>query len=235
MAQTPKAPLGPDPDYPVVLHLAGRPCLVVGAGPVAAGKARGLVAADARVTVVAPELGPEMASLVEELGADRPEAAPGSVAAAGAAAYERRPYRTGEVAGYDLAVTATGVAEVDARVVAEGAAAGVLVNSADRAVPGSVTLPAVHREGAVTIAVSTGGASPALARWLRHRVTEDLPPGLAALADLLAEERARRPGRPSGRPVDWDDLIEQVLLPLVAEGRMAEARARLLGDDGAQS
>ena len=105
-------------------------------------------------------------------------------------------------------VTATGTAAVDTQVVTDATAAGVLVNSADGDSPGTVTLPAVHRQGAVTIGVSTGGASPALARWLRNRIAADLPAELATVALLLAEMRDRRvAGSPAGT-VDWETLIE---------------------------
>jgi siroheme synthase-like protein len=225
MAIPPKDSHSHPPDYPVVLTVAGRRCLVVGAGPVAARKVRGLLRAGARVTVVAPRWSESMQGLVREWDEDA------SVAEAGTGTVEldRRPYRPGEAADYALVVTATGTAAVDTQVVSDATAAGVLVNSADGDTPGTVTLPAVHRQGAVTIGVSTGGASPALARWLRNRIADDLPAELATVALLLEEFRDRRlAGSPAGS-VDWVALIEDELIPLVAAGRVEEARARLVG------
>ena len=124
--------------------------------------------------------------------------------------------------------TATGDPSVDGAVVADARAAGVLVNSADGDRPGTVRLPAVLRRGPVTVAVSTGGASPALARWLRDRIAGSLPPGLETVAELVDEARAERRG--SGRPtdsVDWAALLDDVVLPLVEAGRIDEARAAL--------
>jgi len=200
------------PDYPVFLSLAGRPCLVVGAGPVATRKSQGLVEAGATVTVVAPGTSPAMDALVE----------------AGSVALERRPYRDGEAAAYDLVVTATGATLVDEAVIDDARSAGVPVNGADGDRPGTVRLPAVLRRGAVTVAVATGGTSPALARWLRDRIARSLPPGLETLAALV--EEARSEVRASGQAtdsVDWAGLLDGVVLPLVEEERIDEARGAL--------
>jgi precorrin-2 dehydrogenase / sirohydrochlorin ferrochelatase len=201
------APVPGAPGLPVVLQLAGARCLVVGGGRVGARRARELAASGASVTVVAPEIDPALAELAE---------------------CRFRPYRPGEASSYHLVVAATGVAATDRTVVADALAAGVLVSSADATHPGNVTLPAVHRDGAVTVAVSTGGLSPALAVWLRSRIASSLGPGLEELAELASEAREtlRRTGAPAGS-VDWDSAFDEVA-PLVAAGRMDEARALLL-------
>jgi precorrin-2 dehydrogenase / sirohydrochlorin ferrochelatase len=195
------------PGLPVVLSLAGARCLVVGGGRVGARRARELAGSGALVTVVAPEIDPTLTELAE---------------------CRVRPYRPGEASTYHLVVAATGVAATDRGVVADALSAGVLVSSADGAHPGNVSLPAVHRDGAVTVAVSTSGASPALAVWLRSRIAGSLGPGVAALADLASEAREtlRRTGAPAGS-VDWDSAFDEVA-PLVAAGRMDEARTLLL-------
>ena len=204
--------------YPVALRLEGRPCLVVGGGPVALGKVDGLLAAGAVVTVVAPELHPDLterAARIERAGAGR-------------LTLERRPYRPGEAAHYRLVVTATGVAVVDRTVAGDAEAAGVWVNSADDPANCAFFVPSVHRDGTVTVAVSTGGASPALAAWIRRRVAEALGPGVGTLALLLAEARdgLRAAGRPT-QDLDWAALLDGPLPDLVADGRLAEARAVL--------
>ncbi|MGH9109299.1 MAG: precorrin-2 dehydrogenase/sirohydrochlorin ferrochelatase family protein [Acidimicrobiales bacterium] len=200
--------------YPVSLVVAGRPCLVVGGGPVAARKVAGLAASGARVTVVAPRVAPAIAELIGR--------APVTVC--------RRRYRSGEAARYRLVVTATGVAEVDAAVAADADAAGVWVNSADDLAHCTFLLPAVHRDGPVTVAVSTGGASPALATWLRRRLAAGCGDALGTLARMLEEARRRLQER--GRPttsVDWQALLDGPLPTLVGDGRLAEAR-RILDD-----
>jgi siroheme synthase-like protein len=195
--------------FPISLDVSGRPCLVVGGGRVAARKARGLAACGALVTVVAPELAPEMEELVPRLHA-----------------VERRPYANGDAARFRLVVTATGDADVDARVYADADAAGVWVNSADDRDHSSFILPAVHRDGAVTVAVSTGGLSPALASWLRDRLAAACGQGIGTLAHVLGEARARLRAEdvPVDR-VDWAALFDGPLPALVAAGDLDNAMA----------
>jgi siroheme synthase-like protein len=200
--------------YPVSLVVADQPCLVVGGGRVAARKIQGLAAAGAFVTVVAPEIVPA----VEELAAEHQMT------------LERRLYRAGEAASYRLVITATGIPEVDALVSADAGAGGVWVNSADDPEHCSFLLPAIHRDGPVTVAVSTGGASPALATWLRRQVADAIGDDVGALAGIL--ETARRNVQASGRStesVDWQAILDGPLPAMVREGRLDEAR-RLLGE-----
>ena len=197
------------PQYPVLLNLAGRRCLVVGGGRVALGKVRGLLAVDAVVTVVAPDVVDELAAL------------PGVTV-------ERRPYRPGEVADYRLAVTATGDAAVDGQVFDDGEAVGVWVNSADDPEHCAFTLPAVVRRGPITVTVSTGGHSPALASWLRSRLAEEVGPEYEILLQLLAERReALRSGGIATEGLSWQEALDSGMLELVRAGRVAEARERL--------
>lgn len=215
-------------DYPVSLDVAGWHCLVVGGGPVAARRAAGLLSAGARVTVVAPTVDESLPSLAGGSGRSGPGAVPALVV-------ERRPYRPGEAARYQFVVTATGRPEVDRAVVQDAVAAGILVAGAERGAAGTVRLPAVHRSGPVTLAVSTAGTSPALARWLRTRLAACLPPEVTTIAALLEEARTAR--RQAGRPttdMDWEALLDQQVVPLVEAGRVAEAR-EVLRSAGAPS
>jgi len=197
------------PLYPVGLVVAARPCLVVGGGRVAARKVADLLACGADVTVVAPEVGAELA--------DRRDVA-----------VERRPYRRGEAGSYRLVVTATGDRAVDSAVFEDAEAAGVWVNSADDPERCTFTLPAVVRRDPVVLAVATGGHSPALATWLRRRLAEQLGPEVGVLAGLLGEARARvRATGRSTEDLDWQALLDDGLLDtLVDEGEPA-ARARI--------
>ena len=200
--------------YPVVLRLEGRRCLVVGGGPVAARRTLGLLAAGGSVTLVAPELSDALVDLTAD--------PPATLRA------ERRPYRPGEAAEYDLVLTATGVDEVDRAVLRDARGAGVLANSAAGADRGDFLLPAVHRDGPVTVAVSTGGTAPALARWLRTQIAASPEVELATVAGLLDE--ARRALLTAGTPtdhVDWDRLLTESVVPLVAAGRVEDARRAL--------
>jgi siroheme synthase-like protein len=235
-APSPEPPTDPTPDpdrhrpLPLVVDVSGLACLVVGAGPVGARRIRSLLAAGAVVTVVATDVGDEVRRLV-----DGPGPAPGPVTVLA------RPYRSPEASDYRLVVSATGVPAVDERVVADGVAGGALVNRAHTtaggdAVPGAVRFPAVHRDGPVTVAVSTDGSGPGLASWLRDRAAAALGPDLAVLAGLVADARAELQARGrGGAPVDWGAVLDQVA-PLVAAGRSDDARellARLVGGPGA--
>jgi siroheme synthase-like protein len=199
--------------YPVALVLKGRRCLVVGGGHVAERKARGLLAGGAQVHVVAKEVLPPMRALA---------------AGPGVASIEERPYIRGEVAGYWLVVAATGDAEVNRAVYEDGESAGIWVNSADDPANCSFILPAVARQGPVTVAISTNGYSPALASWLKEHVVEQMGPELAELAELLAEARSqlKAQGR-STEEVDWRPGLDWAMLDLIRSGRRAEAKERL--------
>ena len=196
------------PLYPVNLVLAGHRCLVVGGGRVALGKVKGLVAAEADVTVVAPDVDPE----IDALGVT----------------VERRPYRRGEVAGYRVAITATNERATNRQVFEDGEAAGVWVNSADDPVNCAFTLPAVVRQGPITVAIGTGGHSPALATWLRRHVEKELDRAFSTLLDLLAERRLelREAGTPT-EGLNWQQVLDSGMLDLVRQGRLDEARERL--------
>jgi precorrin-2 dehydrogenase/sirohydrochlorin ferrochelatase len=197
------------PQYPVLLDLAGRSCLVVGGGPVALGKVRGLLAAHALVTVVAPDVVGELAALE-------------------GVTVERRSYEARDVAGHRLVLTATDDPVVNHQVFLDGEAAGVWVNSADDPANCAFTLPAVVRRGPITVAVSTGGHSPALSSWLRDRFAAELGPEYEILLQLLAERReALRSEGIRTEGLSWKDALDSGMLDLVREGRVAEARELL--------
>jgi siroheme synthase-like protein len=209
--------MSPEPIFPVGLVIAGQRCLVVGGGHVAGRKIRSLLACRANVTMVAPVAHEALGMLASDGTIAAIESDPLDV--------QLRPYEPGEAAGYMLVVTATGVAEVDRAVAEDAKRAGIWVNSADDAANCTFILPAVHRQGPVTVTVSTSGSSPALARWLRGRIAEFLGPGLEELASLLAEGRALVHERgDSTEEVDWAGLLDGPVPGLVAAGRMDEAR-----------
>ena len=197
-----------DRQYPVSLVLAGKRCVVVGGGAVAARKAAGLVEAGADVLVVAPAVGADVRALPVEVA--------------------ERPYRPGDLDGAWLAIAATDDTQVNRRVHADGLAARVWVNAADDPEACAFTLPAVVRQGPLTVAVSTGGHSPALAGWLRDQVAGLLGPEMAELARLLSE--ARDELQASGRStegIDWRRALDSDMLELIRTGQVAQARERL--------
>lgn len=219
-----------DPVYPVGLLIAGRPCLVVGGGLVAGRKTRSLLECRAHVTMVAPEAHKALGMLFADGTIEAIQGPPVDV--------QLRPYEPGEAANYRLVVTATGIREVDSQVAADAERAGVWVNSADDVENCTFLLPAVHRRGPVTVAVSTSGVSPALASWLKRQIAEGLGPELEELASLLEEARGlvRAQGR-STESVDWVSVLDGPVRGLLAAGETAEARrvmyVELFGGSGA--
>jgi precorrin-2 dehydrogenase / sirohydrochlorin ferrochelatase len=161
--------MGDKPHYVAVIDLDDRSVLVVGAGRVAHEKARGLLDCGAAVTVVAPRVSPEVAALPVEL--------------------LRRPYRRSDLDGRYLVVAATSDRAVNTRVFADAEARALLCNVVDVPELCSFILPALHREDPITVAVSTGGASPVLAQRLRDEIAKVVRPEHAALAVRLRERR----------------------------------------------
>ena len=199
--------------YPIFVQLADRPCVVIGGGPVAAGKVDGLLAAGAGVTVVSPGLTTELAAL----------------ARARRIAHVPRAYRDGDLTGAALAVVATGDIAVNVAVAAEGRRRRVWVNAADDPAHCDFILPSVVRRGALAIAVSTGGASPAVARAVREELERHLGDDYAALVDVAGE--VRRTLRAERRIVDaaaWAAALRDPRVRgLLTAGRRTAARRRL--------
>jgi siroheme synthase-like protein len=198
-----------EPLYPINLRLRGARCLVVGGGMVALGKVRGLLEAEAAVTVIAPEVVDDIVLL-------------------DGVHVERRPYRSGDLTGFRLAIVATSAPEVNRAVFLEGEAAGVWVNAADDPDNCTFILPARIRQGPLLVTFATAGRSPALASWLRKRFTDEFGPEYAVLIDLLAEARAelRARGQSTESP-GWQRALDSGMLDLIREGDLAEAKERL--------
>lgn len=159
--------------YVISLMLAQRPVVVVGGGAVALRKVAGLLAARARVSVIAPALCGE----IERLARD------------GTIRCERRPYRPGDLAGAHLVIAATGDEEVNVQVAEEARGLGILVNVVDRPPLCTFTLPATVRRGDLTLAVSTEGRCPALARALREELESRFGEEYADLLDFMGALR----------------------------------------------
>jgi uroporphyrin-III C-methyltransferase/precorrin-2 dehydrogenase/sirohydrochlorin ferrochelatase len=200
--------------YPAFLRLSGRPCVVVGGGAVAEDKVLGLLDAGARVTVVSPELSRRLEDLAEH----------------GAIALLRRPYRAGDLAGAFLAIAATDDGAVNDAVWTEAEQRGILLNAVDDLPHCSFIAPSIHRQGDVTVAVSTAGKSPALAVRLRERVARAIGPEYATLADMLGrlrpEVQARVPDA-RARTRLWYDIVDSDVLELIRRGDMDGAERRI--------
>ena len=198
--------------YPVMLDLTGRPGLVVGGGAIAERKVAGLVEAGARVTVVSPSLTRPLLERATEAEIH----------------WRPREYAQGDAAGFSLVMVATDDLAVNRAVAVECRERGIWVNCADDPARCDFILPSVFRRGAVTVAVSTGGASPTMARLVREELDALLPDDVAALTEVVAAvRRGLSEGGVSLDAARWRQALDGELRSLVAAGRTAEAHARL--------
>lgn len=198
--------------YPVSLDVAGRACVVIGGGPVAERKVRGLLDAGAMVTVVSPTLAPGLLALASD----------------GRLHWTPREYRAGDLTETWLVMVATDDPAVNAEVLAEARARRVWANCADDPECCDFALPAVARRGPLAVAVSTGGASPALAQLVREEIERWLAADWAALAELAASVRSELRARgitPGG--ARWRAALGDEVRALLVAGRAGEARRRL--------
>lgn len=166
--------------YPVSLHVAGRRCVVIGGGEVAQRKAASLIVAGARVVVVSPSVTSELAERARR----------------GEIEHIERDYRTGDLQGAFLAYAATDDEALHPTIAADAGAAGALLNVVDRSEWCTFIVPAVARRGDLTVAVSTGGGSPALARRVREDIEDVLGPEYERALDVLARLRRHLRGQP---------------------------------------
>jgi precorrin-2 dehydrogenase/sirohydrochlorin ferrochelatase len=171
--------------YPVFLRVAGRRCLVIGGGQVAEHKVQSLLRADAQVTIISPQLTPTLTAL----------------AAAHRVTHHMRAYTHGDLRRFLLVYAATDNEQVQAQIADEAAAAGVLLNVADRAELCDFIAPSVLQRGDLLIAASTSGTSPALAK----RIRQDLEGAFGTEYDLALQILGRLRQQLSGRSVTMAD------------------------------
>jgi siroheme synthase-like protein len=161
------------PFYITCLRLKGRRCLVVGGGMVGLEKVEGLLACDASVTLVASEAHPELVQLALE----------------GSIVWHRREYESSDLEGCLIAIAATDDTDVNIRVFEDAERRAMLVNVVDVPPLCNFILPAIVRNGPLAIAISTAGASPALAKRMKREIGELFGESYATLAILLNDVR----------------------------------------------
>ncbi|HEX4011397.1 MAG TPA: bifunctional precorrin-2 dehydrogenase/sirohydrochlorin ferrochelatase [Solirubrobacteraceae bacterium] len=161
------------PFYIACLRLKGRRCLVVGGGDVGLEKVEGLLACDADVTLVAPDAHPALGELAVE----------------GSIRWERRSYRASDLDGCLIAIAATDDSEINIGVFNDAEQRAMLVNVVDVPPLCNFILPAIVRTGPLAVAVSTAGASPALAKRMKREIAELFGEPYATLAVLLNDAR----------------------------------------------
>jgi siroheme synthase-like protein len=159
--------------YMACLNLTGRQALVVGGGHIALEKIEGLLVAGARVRVIAPEVLDEVREL----------------AASGDISWEQRDYETSDLDGCMMAIAATDDTDVNLRVYDDAEARAMLVNVVDVPPMCNFILPAIVRTGPIAIAISTRGASPALAKRMKREIADQFGDEYAQLAGILNDVR----------------------------------------------
>ena len=161
------------PFYIACLKLKGRRCLVVGAGDIGLEKVEGLLACDADVTVVAPEAHPAIQDLAAE----------------GSITWLRRTFAQGDLEGSLIAIAATNDTDVNISVYDAAERRAMLVNVVDVPPLCNFILPAIVRTGPLAVAISTAGASPALAKRMKREISELFGEAYADLAVMLNDAR----------------------------------------------
>jgi len=165
--------------FPLFLKLENRPCLVVGASTIAEGKIAGLLEAEARVRVVAPQATPQVQSWAQERKLE----------------WQQRSYEPNDLQGMFLVVAATSSALLHEQIFAQARRQNVLCNVVDVPHLCDFFYPAVVRRGALQIAISTAGESPALAQRLRKELEVQFGPDYEAWVTALGAARAEIAGR----------------------------------------
>ena len=227
---------------PLFARLDGRRCLVVGGGDVGARKVRLLLSAGAEVTVAGPALNDELRELRnagkihhldgEFVPGDNSDETGGDAAGSGGdtAGTGDAPAGPGDIRPYWFIVAATSDRDLNAAVARAAESANRFCNVVDDPELGNVIMPAIVDRAPVTVAVSTGGSSPVLARWLKGRIESMLPMGLGAFARLAGRWRSRvsdHIGDLDQRRRFWEWVLESQVPESVYAGREDEAEAAL--------
>ena len=190
---------------------------MIGGGAVAERKIAGLLEVGAGVTVISPDVTENIARWSKDKLIH----------------FLARRYQPGDLSGYELAFAATHDEEVNATVFAEGRERGVLVNSADDAAHCDFILPSVLRRGDLTVAVSSGGGSPALARTIREELEMYLSQEYEQLAKLAAEARAEVHKRSLHIPFEtWRRALSGDVRQFLLRGEVARAKSHLFKELG---
>jgi len=200
--------------YPISLVIAGRAVLVVGGGEVAVRKIRGLLECDAQLTVVAPQIVPELRELSEE----------------SACTWVEKSYESSDLEGIELVFACTNDEEVNRRISKDAAQRRLPVNVADRPELCTFFLPSVLRRGNLSIAVSTDGSSPLTARLIRESLEPRVDDEMGVFLELL---QSWRPRILATLPADrrrhfWERAHDGQVYEYLKLGQLDEAEATLV-------
>ncbi len=199
---------------PIFLDIKQQPCLVVGGGPIALRKLENLRRAGARVHLVAPALTDDLAARLDD----------------SAIVWHQRRFEDADLDGVRLAIAATDDRDVNQRIAQLAKAAGIPVNVADQPEDCTFLMPSIIDRSPVVVAVSTGSASPVLARMIRARLESLVPAGYGRLAELCARYRDRVKERfdiQRDRRRFWDRVLQGGVAERVFSGHLEEADAAM--------
>ena len=200
--------------FPAFLNIERKKCVVVGGGKVAFRKVRMLLDCGANVTVISPVLHPDLSELADKKSIQ----------------VIRRSFKLGDLKGTFIVIAATDAKETNRKVAKEAGRVGALVNVVDDPEPSDFIVPSILRRGDLTITISTGGMSPALARKIRTKLEESFGEEYALLVSLVQEVRSalRRKGMRMNAE-RWQDALDLDLLThLVRTGQKEKAKAVLV-------
>jgi len=207
--------------YPVYIQLRDQPCVVVGGGKIAEGKVDGLLAAEAKTTVISPDLTPHLHNLANQKRIT----------------YLARTYQPGDLTGAFMVICATDQTEINHQVWQEATANQQLVNVVDDTPRCNFIAPSILRKGDLTIAISTSGKAPALAVRLKERFQQELGPEYERFLELAGELReplAQHIPDFETRKALWYELVDSEILDVLARGDERSAReiiSRVVGFD----
>ncbi len=201
------------PYYPIFLNIDGKKCIVIGGGEVALRKVTMLLESGADVTLISPTLHPCLAELVEKK----------------AIRLVSRNYKPGDLKGAAIVIAATDAKKTNHRVAEDAKKVKALVNVVDDPDPSDFIIPSSFRKGNLTLAVSTGGVSPALARKIRTRLEKEFGKEYAALLSLIGEVRTAL--KDKGLKADaetWQEALDlDSLIPFVQSGKLRRVKTVL--------
>lgn len=205
--------------YPLFLDISRRRCLVVGGGKVAERKIEKLLACGARVEVVGKVLTPALVALKE----------------IGRIVHHETDYEGALIRGAFLVIGATDNDAVNGRIAEDARALGILVNIVDEPARCDFILPSIVEQGDLSIAVSTGGKSPALGKKLRMELDALYGPEYAILLEIMGKLRGKMiaEGRPSAENrVRFEAVVNSEILDLIRAGRWKEIEALIMERTG---
>jgi len=197
--------------YPIYIQMHEQPCIVIGGGKIAEGKVDGLLAVEAKVTIISPDLTPRLRELAKQ----------------NLITYITRTYQPGDLTGAFMVICATDQAEINHQVWQEASANHQLVNVVDDTPRCNFIAPSILRKGDLTIAISTSGKAPALAVRLKERLQLELGPEyerFLELAGKLREPLAHHIPDFETRKALWYELVDSEILEVLARGDESSAK-----------